>query len=636
MTTPIQKRRSLPPTAALAVVVALAAYPTALTAQTTTLANAYLEQPYSVTLQSTFGTAPYKYQITSGALPSGVTLGSSGTISGTPTTPYVFSFAVLVTDSSVPPVQETVNYTLNVRIAYTTFHYDNYRSGATLTETNLTTANVNVNTFGKLRSFPVTGWVIASPLYVPGVTVNGVVHNLIFIATTQDQVYAFDVNSGALIWQRNFLFTSGIIQVTALGSPAINCTSFTDGVGIMGTPVINTQTQTMYLVAKTQRYNSSTLQTQYNTTLHAMNITTGADIVTTVINPSAPGGGTGSVNGVVPFDSLVENQRSALLLYNGAVFIAFGSYCDHGLYHGWVTAYNATTLAFEGAFIDTPNGQEGGLWSVTGPAVDSSGFIYDTTGNGDFTANTTGPGNNDYGDTTIKWSWSATGTPHFNVVDYFTPWNAATLDSQDGDFGGGGIILLPDQPGATYPHLLLQAGKEGTIDLINRDNMGHFSGTTSDSQIPQTLLLALGQPVTHPYAALHSAPAFWNNNVYYGSNFDTLKAFSFNPTTQLLSTTPTSQSPETFGRPGQSATVSANGTANGIVWIIEADKFPQPAILRAYQATNLANEIYNSTQNSARDQAGPAVQLASPTVIDGKVFVPVENAVDMYGLLPPP
>jgi hypothetical protein len=207
-------------------------------------------------------------------------------------------------------------------------------------------------------------------------------------------------------------------------------------------------------------------------------------------------------------------------------------------------------------------------------------------------------------------------------VDYFTPWDQYTLDRTDNDLGSGGVMLLPDQPGKTYPHLLIQAGKEGTIDLVNRDNMGHFH-SGNDSQIVQTIPFAIG--------GIYGAPAFWNNNAYFGGKGDYLKAFSFDPNAQRFSISYTSKSRELFSYPGPTPSVSANGNANGVVWIIESDK--AIAVLRAYDATNLANELYNSEQNSARDRVGSAVEFTTPTIADGLVFAGAENQVSMYGLL---
>jgi hypothetical protein len=324
---------------------------------------------------------------------------------------------------------------------------------------------------------------------------------------------------------------------------------------------------------------------------------------------------------------LVQAQRPGLLILNGAVFIAFASHCDLGAYHGWIMAFDENTLLPSGVTVDTPNGYEGGYWGGgSGLTADSAGSIYGASGNGYFDAD---HGGSDYGDSILRLTWSA-ASKTLTVADYFTPWDQLSLDQNDTDVGSGGIMLLPDQPGKPYPHLLMQAGKEGTIDLVNRDNMGHFH-SGNDSQIVQTIPFALNE--------VWGAPAFWNNNVYFGPIFSYLKAFSFDPNGQRLSESYTSRSPEQYGLPGPTPSVSANGSTNGIVWIIKADTFynianqPGAAVLRAYDATNLGSELYNSEQNSARDRAGLAVEFTTPTIADGLVFVGAQNQVSVYGLL---
>jgi hypothetical protein len=282
-------------------------------------------------------------------------------------------------------------------------------------------------------------------------------------------------------------------------------------------------------------------------------------------------------------------------------------------------AFNKSNLANTAVWVDTPNGVEGGFWaSGSGAAADASGSIYAPTGNGTFDVNT---GGTDYGDSVLRLTWSNGG---FTVNDYFTPWDQQNLDNEDGDVASGGVLLLPDQPGAQYPHLLLQVGKEGTIDLINRDNMGHFH-TGNDSQIVQTL----------PFAnnGVWGSEAFWNNNAYLGPQYGHMQAFSFNPSTQKLSTSPTSTTTASFNFPGPTPAVSANGTTNGVVGAIQSDNPGGVATLHAYDATNLATELYNSEQNSSRDRAGLPVKFVVPTVADGHVFVGVQNQVSMYGLL---
>lgn len=510
---------------------------------------------------------------------------------------------------------------LSAQTAVTTYEYDNYRSGTNTQETTLTPSNVNVSQFGRKMVFPVQGFVYAQPLYVPNVNINGTLHNVVYIATEHDQVYAFDVATGAQLWQKNLLIGSGALhQVTPVSSSDVNCGDLVPEIGITGTPVIDTTLNEIFVVAKTKDHNLQTGQNTFAQTLYSLDLRTGA-----LRNPphgisgTYPGTGQGSQGGMLTFDPLVEGQRSALLLSGRNLYIGWASHCDNGAYHGWLMAFNEISLYSSGIYVDTPNGREGGYWGGgAGPAADSSGSIYLATGNGTYDGTTS----NDYGDSVLRVNWASN---NFTLADYFTPWDQNSLDQHDTDLGAGGTTLLPDQPGAQYPHLLVQVGKEGTIDLINRDNMGHFN-SGNDDQIVQTLPFIIG--------GIWGQPAFWNNTAYFGGQYDHLKAFSYSPTSQLLSTGPTSQSSEAFNFPGPTPAISSNGTSNGIVWIVETDGYGGGnAILRAYNATNLGTELYNSSQNLSRDNPGLAIKFAVPTVADGHVFVGAENQVSMFGLL---
>jgi outer membrane protein assembly factor BamB len=505
------------------------------------------------------------------------------------------------------------------QVAVSTYQNDTYRSGANTRETILTTSNVNAVQFGRQAALNVRGFVYAQPLYVPNVNINGALHNVVYVATEHDQVYAFDVNSGQQLWQKNLLISTGpLIQVNPVSSGDVSCGDLVPEIGITGTPVIDVPNNEMFLIAKTKEYNAVTQVTTYFQTLYALDIRTGG-----LRNPPrrvtgrVPGTGQGSQNGFLTFNPLVEGQRAALLLSNGQIFASWASHCDNYAYHGWMISYDEVALLPTGMYVDTPNGREGGYWgSGSGPAADSSGSIYVGTGNGSY------DNQSDYGDSILRLTWSNSGIA---LADYFTPSDQLSLDNGDVDLGSGGVTLLPDQPGTTYPHLLVQVGKEGTIDLVNRDNMGHFH-PGNDDQIVQTLPLIIG--------GVWGAPAFWNNNAYFGGVNDHLKAFAFNPQTQLLSAGPTSESPEAFNAPGPTPAVSSNGTSNGIVWIVETDNYGGGlAVLRAYNASNLGSELYNSAQNPSRDSAGFAVKFAVPTIADGHVFVGTENQVAVYGLL---
>jgi len=513
------------------------------------------------------------------------------------------------------------------QVAVTTYHNDNYRSGVNSNETVLTPTNVNEVQFGKLLALPVEGYVYAQPLYVPGVIVNGVMHNVVYVATEHDQVYAFDANTGALLWQTSFIGTFGNRQIEPLSTndDLGGCSNLVPEVGITGTPVIDLGRQQLYVVAATKEIvgNNTTIYQR----MHVLDIRSGAENLTNPffaapIQARTPGTGSGSVDGYLSFDPRLQNQRSALALSNGMVFVAWAAHCDTIPYHGYVMGFNAGSARPNGVIVTTPDGYDGGIWaSGSGPAVDAVGNVYVPTGNGLFDANL---GGRDYGDSILRLSWAGIWPV---VADYFTPWDQAMLDAYDIDLASGGILLLPDQPGAPYPHLLVQVGKEGTIDLVHRDNMGHFN-PGGDTQIVQTL----------PEDALYGvwgALAMWNNNLYIGSVGAPLSAFYYDPVAQQIEAQYTSATPEIFSYPGPTPSVSSNGNSNAIVWIIEADDQNNGlAVLRAYDATNLANELYNSNLNQARDQAGPAVKFAVPTIADGAVFVGAQNEVDVYGLLP--
>ena len=387
--------------------------------------------------------------------------------------------------------------------------------------------------------------------------------------------------------------------------------------------MIDQASATMYVVAKTKE------GTQYVQRLHALDITTGAEKFggPVVLQGSVSGTGAGSSGGNLTFDALRENQRPALLLSNGVVYIGFASHGDNPPWHGWVLGYNATTLQQVLVYNATPNGGGGGIWqSGGGLATDASGNIYFATGNGDFDVNTGGV---DYGDTIEKLS------PNGSVVDYFTPHDQSNMDANDFDLGSAGPVLLVDQTTGPYPHLLISAGKTGTIYVINRDNLGHYN-PTNDNQIVQSLVSVL------PHGTIgtgnFSSPVYFNGYVYFSAVNDALKAFQLS--NGLLSTAPVSQSAAIYPVRGGSFAVSANGNANGILWAIQnlglsADSDAgTPGVLFAYDANNLANELYDSNQAGGRDTLDAAAKFAVPLVANGKVFVAGQTQLIAYGLLP--
>ena len=514
------------------------------------------------------------------------------------------------------------------QVPVTTHHYDVGRTGQNTAETLLTPANVNSTLFGRLFTEPVDALIYAQPLYMPAVAIpNQGTHNVVYVATENDSVYAFDADTGGpALWHVSFLINGA----TVVQDSVINATDVYPSVGITGTPVIDPTTNTLYVVSETYE-NSACVHR-----LHALDITTGAEKFNgpVVIAASVPGTGEGSSNGTMAFNSLYENQRPGLLLLNGYVYIGFAANGDNGYWHGWILSYNAATLQLAGAFNSSPNGIGSGFWaSGNGLAADTlnGGRLFVATGNGDYPV----PGNVvpspapapstsvDYGDSMIQLSLNnGVMTP----TDYFTPYNTASLDAADTDLGSGGVLVLPNQTG-TYPHELLEAGKQGRIYVVNRDqftnNNSHYcAGCTTDSEIVQTV---------NGIGGLWSMPAYWNGNIYLWGSGDNLKAYTF--TNGALSASPTSQSAESSQFPGSTPVVTSNGTTNGIVWAVESDTYVTgPAVLRAYNALNVSQLLYASNLTNGRDSLGEAVKFAVPVVTNGKVYVGTRTELDVFGL----
>ncbi len=503
-------------------------------------------------------------------------------------------------------------------------------------ETTLTLSNVNAARFGKLFTLAVDGYVYAQPLYKAGVNVGGRAHNVVFVATEHDSVYAFDADSGVALWHVSYITPPSVTTEPYLDTgdslppPGTPPEDIYPEVGITSTPVIDPSTGTMYVVAKTEENGG-----QQVLRVHALDITTGADRVpAVVVGPSVAGTGNSSANGRVAFDPSTHQQRPGLLLLNGVVYVGFGSSGDNFSWHGWLVGYRATDLTQVSVWNTTPNGNSGGIWSSgEAPAVDSSGNLYVPTGNGDF------DGVSNFGSAVVKLS-TASGLA---VSDYFAPFNESSLSAADCDIGSGGVILLPDAAGtAAHPHLLATSGKAGTIYLLDRDSMGHFSASTTnpDSQIVQEIFNALGivpEDNASPFEVedSYSTPAYWRDasgrdHLYFGGVRDTIKMF--NLTSGQLSTSAVTQSSESYEFPGASPAISSNGNTNGVLWAIQ--NAAGGAVLHAYDATNLGVELYNSNQApGGRDALGPGVKFAVPTVTNGKVYVGIQSGVAVFGLL---
>ena len=493
--------------------------------------------------------------------------------------------------------------------AVVTQHNDNYRTGQNTNETVLASGTVSAANFGLLRTYPVDGLTYAEPLYVPNLQIpNAGYRNVVFVATEHDSVYAFDADgrSPTTIWYRSFIDPANGITT----DPRPSWSGLGPETGVTSTPVIDTATGTIYVVAA-RRDNGIA-----NYRLHALDITTGAEKFggPVILSGSVPGSGVSSNGGQLAFDASQVLQRPALLLTGGVLYIAFGSYDDFDPYHGWVFLYSASTLAKISLWCPTPDGTEGGIWqSGGGFSADSGGNVFLAIGNGTFTGATGGSG---WGESVLKWSPSSS-----TILDYFTPYNWQDLQIHDFDLGSGPPMLIPDGQSGSNWNLLIVGGKGKTLYLLNRDNLGQFHST--GDTVVQSIPNAAGE--------MRSSPAFWNGTVYVGGLDDYLRAFRLS--SGLLSTTPVSQTSTFFAAPGApTPSISSNGTADGIVWVMEYSTTNE--VLHAYDATNLANELFNSMQAGSRDQMGTGTRLTTSAIADGKVFVPTNHSLAIFGLLP--
>jgi hypothetical protein len=477
-----------------------------------------------------------------------------------------------------------------------TYHNDLSRDGVNSQEYALNTSTVKAATFGKRFACAIDASAYAQPLWVANVAIGGGTHNVLIAATVHDTVYAFDADASPCqtYWSKSLL-ASGETWVSNMDVGG--STDLAPDIGIVGTPVIDPTTKTIYVVSKSK--NGATIHQR----LHALSLIDGSEKF------NGPQEIAFTFNGN-SFSPLSQNQRAGLALLNGVVYIAYASHGDIPSYFGWIVGYNAATLAQVSVFNDTPGAGFGGIWMAGGaPAIDSSNNLYVITGNGNFDGVTL------FGDSFLKLS-----TPGLTVSSFFAPSDQATLDSGDIDFGSGGATILIDQPSGPVQRLAIGGGKEGTLFLLNRDNLG--GNTSNDAGAVQTF--SVGNRI-------FGTPAFWQNTLYIGPITDHVKGYTFNASTGQFSTSPASQSPSTFGFPGSTPSISSQGTSNGIVWATE--KGTGPSVLHAYDATNLGTELWNSA-NSSADQAGQAVKFTVPTVANGKVYVGTVGEISVYGLLP--
>ena len=508
------------------------------------------------------------------------------------------------------------------QVAVTTHHNDNSRTGQNLTETVLNTSNVNVSNFGKLFSRNVDGQIYAQPLYVPDLAIAGQIRNAVYVATQNNSVYAFDAddpNASAPLWNVNF---GTPVPSTDVAS---DCADITPQIGITSTPVIDSSTSTLYVVAKTKDVSDGT----YYFNLHALDLGTGTEKFggPTQITAQVAGNGAGSSGGILTLDPLHQFNRPGLLLLNDTVYVAFGGACETPPWHGWIFGYSASTLQQVSVLNTTPNGSDGGIWGGgEGLLADSANNIYVMTGNGTFDAPTGG----DYGDSVLKIS-TASG---LSILDYFTPTNQADLNNADMDLGSGGPMALPGT------NLIVGSGKDGILRLVDTTNLGGYS-TVSNNNL-QNFQGTTGLVFT-------GAPIYWNSPnygpvIYVWADSDTLKAYQF--ANGIFQTTPVSQGTIVEAAGGSNSvplSLSANGNraGTGIIWGSGAlsqngNHQTVSGILWAFDATDLTNELWDSNQDPARDDPGDYAKFSPPTIANGKVYEPTfSNQLVVYGLLAP-
>jgi hypothetical protein len=569
------------------------------------------------------GTAPLTYQWQkNGTNISGATAANYTTpVTTTADSGEQFRALVSNTVGSIPSNVATLTVnpsSSGSSIDVITYHYDNLRTGQNVNEVTLTPANVKQATFGKLGEFAVDGLVDAQPLLLSNLAIPGKGNkNVLYVVTEHDSIYAFDADSisasgGTILWQVTALLTG---ETT---SDNRGCGQVTPEIGITSTPVIDRSRNAIYVVAM-----SKDSQGNYYQRLHALDLTTGKELFggPTTVQATFPGTGDNSSNGNVVFDPKQYKERPGLLQVGGTIYTMWSSHCDFRPYTGWIMAYSADTLSQTSVLNLVPNGSEGAIWMAgTAPGADANGNIYTILGNGDFdtTLNSQNfPTNGNCGNCFAKISSTAPVT----LLDYFTPLNTVSESNADTDFGSGGPLLLPDLvdgSGKTH-HLAVGSGKDANIYVVDRDNMGKFNGNADNIYQQINGQLAGG---------VFAKPSYFNNTVYYGAVGDSIKAFPI--VNALLATSPSSQSSRSFTYPGAAPSISASGTTNGIVWVVENTS---PAVLHAYDATNLANELYNSNQAAnGRDQFSNN-KFITPMVANGKVYVGTSKSVAVFGLL---
>jgi outer membrane protein assembly factor BamB len=475
-------------------------------------------------------------------------------------------------------------------VNYTAWKGGGGLTGAQTREFRLGPTNVSSTSFGVAWSADVDGWVSAQPLYMNGLLVNGAPRNVVFAATANDSVYAFDGDAGTLLWQVSLIPTGA----AAVSGSTVGMSS-APLIGILSTPVIDPSTNTMYVVTETSEQSG----TSFPHRLHALDLATGSEKF----------GGPVLIShaDMAPVHKL---QRPALTLANGNVYVAMGSLQDISPYHGLLFSFNANTLAQEAVWVTTPSGSDGGIWmGGAAPSVDENGNLYVSVGDGSFDGTTA------FGEAVVKLS------PDLQVLDYFAPYNWSSYDSNNIDLGSGNVMVVPHQNGS-HPSELIACGKPTPIYVLDRDNLGKV-GTSTDMVI-QRLDKVVGRAptTTSTLQACFTAPAMWGQSVYFGGKYDALKMFTLNASTGMLSSSPVSQGTFNYDYPGADPVVSANGTTRGLVWTVDTGT----DTLRANDAADVSKQVYSGSIGAQ------AVRWSVPTVVNGHVYVGAQGKLVAFGL----
>jgi Putative Ig domain len=600
--------------------------------------------PFTATVTNDVGPAGVSWKVTAG-----------GTFNGQTTSTAPFSSAsagvYTITATSIADNTKSASATIGVTDlkGVFTYHNDLSRDGSNPSEYALTASNVAAATFGKLFSCAADGAIYTQPLWVANLMIGGAKHNVVFVATQHESLYAFDADTNTSpcvpLWQVSLIDpnhggTPGETSVPS-GPPPGNLVGngfgdITPEVGVTGTPVIDPVTNTLYVVSKSVVNPPGTTFFQR---LHAIDPLTGSEKSASPVTITGTFQGTGDGGSTTTFNTQQQNQRPALALVNGTVYIAWSSHEDNPHYYGWIMGYDATTLAQTAVLNVTPNVQFGGIWmGGSAPAADSSNNLYLITGNGGFDATSPSAPNKDYGDSFLKL------TSGLKVSDYFTPSDQLSDQNSDLDFGSGGAAILVDQLNSPVHHLVIGGGKDGFLYLLNRDAMGGLD--PSNSSAWQRINFG---------PQIFATGAFWNGKFFLAGVGGPLQSYSFTTATAMFDPSGVPQSSGTFGFPGSTPSVSSSGTVNGIVWALDNGSFCTPgpnsgcgpAVLHAYDATNISTELWNSSQGTG-NAAGNAVKFTVPTVANGKVYIgtrgnntggdinssTIPGELDVYGLLP--